>query len=999
MPNGKWQPCLRMTDDDSQLVMDAHGRPMMLRLPEQDNPCLAAHARDMALLLMKNRPHPEGLNYDLRMYKGWLQDNGYPVPEMKPLLGNIPSSMQKAEQMQLWKAVVATLSDGGWLCAPTLRRSKQGSRAPESGPQAGSTYDKSADAEAQGASGGKRDVAAAPEPGTDAAGTAGRRFKGVLLPRPGKCLLHGAQINVRHHDVGNAKSTWLGGFSTAEEAACAYDMAVLLCTGRSARTVLNYPVSTYSDWLTKNGYSVPDRSSIFSDGPPPVASSSSGAPGGRDSSETWRSVEEILEKCGALRTKDAQHGEATLDAEAQEGTDGLPGTPYQNQGGEQDDSGSGGNRDDAGTAGEPEDAAHNAPCKFRGVKFKSSNCYGVQISLPRLDAAGAVKPQSTWIKSFKTAEKAACAYDIAALLNSGPDERKMLNYPASTYSSWLKENGYPVPHIPSVLSDAPPPVASSSSGTWSDAAARESWRFIEEKLEELGALRTRDGRPGKPSSHAAVHRPVDGLPAGTESALLDRRTELGMSSGKEASPAPTANAASVKGYRVKIHQPSGKMYIHLGYFKTEKEAAHAFDMGMLLFSERPEKTKLKYPVSTYSPWLAQNGYSVPGIASVSETRTPAALGSSSLLSDSDAAGMWQRIEKKMKQHGVLRAKDGHRGPAQPPLPEAPDSQPCTDRPSQREEDGQESGSDSEDGGKEDKASAHKLPIGHLVPTKPNSDRSASKYRGVTFEGSKVTLSRQWRANVPLPDGRPRFLGYFHTDMEAARAYDAKKLELYGPAATLTNFHYTDYYPALQRVPCEKGAHQVSRPESLGHLGVHFGCDIPDVFDESVVGRRIKIYISIYDQKWWPAQVKQYNAKTGWYNLIFDRPEDSPDGHCDTEWLRLWNEQVEWLTPQGEEAVSWEKGWEVDQPGVPECGHVVQTRFDDEVFLGTVAARVLATIRIGAHAGNGIRNYRYMVRYHDDGEEELLSADEVAAISAIDLDGAQRKKRKRKRSHC
>lgn len=216
------------------------------------------------------------------------------------------------------------------------------------------------------------------------------------------------------------------------------------------------------------------------------------------------------------------------------------------------------------------------------------------------------------------------------------------------------------------------------------------------------------------------------------------------------------------------------------------------------------------------------------------------------------------------------------------------------------------------------------------------------------------------------------------------------MEVHGPGATPTNFHYTDYYPALQRIPNEKGEHQVSRQESLGLVGVHFGAEIPDVFDRRLVGRRIKIYLPNYDQKWWLARINRFNPRTKWYKVIYDCADRRDD---DCEWIHLWNEQVEWLDSDGQEAVEWETQWD-DRDG-PACGMEVETRFDNNIYEGAVVARVLATIRTGARAGLTHEDYRYKVRYHADGEEELLAAEELCPLRSEVQQHKPRRKKRRK----
>jgi AP2 domain len=75
------------------------------------------------------------------------------------------------------------------------------------------------------------------------------------------------------------------------------------------------------------------------------------------------------------------------------------------------------------------------------------------------------------------------------------------------------------------------------------------------------------------------------------------------------------------------------------------------------------------------------------------------------------------------------------------------------------------------------------------------------------------LSGRWEARIGVPGSKHIYLGLFHTEEEAARAYDAALVRLRGSAAA-TNFALSDYrtdlaaYHKMQQVtykyhrPCD-----------------------------------------------------------------------------------------------------------------------------------------------------------------------------------------------------
>lgn len=58
----------------------------------------------------------------------------------------------------------------------------------------------------------------------------------------------------------------------------------------------------------------------------------------------------------------------------------------------------------------------------------------------------------------------------------------------------------------------------------------------------------------------------------------------------------------------------------------------------------------------------------------------------------------------------------------------------------------------------------------------------SKYKGISCDKSSKRRKR-WRARI-MSDGREKSLGYFDTELEAAKAYDQKAKELFGEFAKL-----------------------------------------------------------------------------------------------------------------------------------------------------------------------------------------------------------------------
>lgn len=68
------------------------------------------------------------------------------------------------------------------------------------------------------------------------------------------------------------------------------------------------------------------------------------------------------------------------------------------------------------------------------------------------------------------------------------------------------------------------------------------------------------------------------------------------------------------------------------------------------------------------------------------------------------------------------------------------------------------------------------------------------------------FAARWEARIGIPGSKHIYLGLFHTEEEAARAYDTALVRLRGSAAA-TNFALSDYrsdlaaYHKMQQVPC------------------------------------------------------------------------------------------------------------------------------------------------------------------------------------------------------
>ena len=71
-------------------------------------------------------------------------------------------------------------------------------------------------------------------------------------------------------------------------------------------------------------------------------------------------------------------------------------------------------------------------------------------------------------------------------------------------------------------------------------------------------------------------------------------------------------------------------------------------------------------------------------------------------------------------------------------------------------------------------------------------RGSSGYRGVTLHPTG-----RWEARIGLPGGQKHvYLGLFETEVEAARAYDVKLVELRGPSMA-TNFAISNYAESIK----------------------------------------------------------------------------------------------------------------------------------------------------------------------------------------------------------
>ena len=70
-------------------------------------------------------------------------------------------------------------------------------------------------------------------------------------------------------------------------------------------------------------------------------------------------------------------------------------------------------------------------------------------------------------------------------------------------------------------------------------------------------------------------------------------------------------------------------------------------------------------------------------------------------------------------------------------------------------------------------------------------RGSSGYRGVTLHPTG-----RWEARIGLPGQKHVYLGLFETEVEAARAYDVKLVELRGPSMA-TNFAISNYAKSIK----------------------------------------------------------------------------------------------------------------------------------------------------------------------------------------------------------
>lgn len=69
----------------------------------------------------------------------------------------------------------------------------------------------------------------------------------------------------------------------------------------------------------------------------------------------------------------------------------------------------------------------------------------------------------------------------------------------------------------------------------------------------------------------------------------------------------------------------------------------------------------------------------------------------------------------------------------------------------------------------------------------NNRVATSKYRGVHYDKWNCCAGKNWVAQINI-NKRRKSLGYFRTEIEAAIAYNAKSLEVYGEYAVLNNIH-------------------------------------------------------------------------------------------------------------------------------------------------------------------------------------------------------------------
>lgn len=65
-------------------------------------------------------------------------------------------------------------------------------------------------------------------------------------------------------------------------------------------------------------------------------------------------------------------------------------------------------------------------------------------------------------------------------------------------------------------------------------------------------------------------------------------------------------------------------------------------------------------------------------------------------------------------------------------------------------------------------------------SRKRQQNASSMYKGVTWRKDR----KKWRANICLMDGTKKHLGYFESELDAAKAYDEAALKLFGNFATL-----------------------------------------------------------------------------------------------------------------------------------------------------------------------------------------------------------------------